>query len=55
MGKQLTPDLHLLTLLHITRTGIVGTVGNTADPSPDAHTPAEQARQLMALPQLFGF
>lgn len=24
---------------------IFGTVGNTADPSPDAHTPAERARQ----------
>ncbi|WP_190274470.1 hypothetical protein [Phormidium nigroviride] len=44
MGKQLTPAVYVLTLLHHPHR-IVGTVGNTADTSPDAHTPAERARQ----------
>ncbi|MEG4484215.1 hypothetical protein [Microcoleus sp. D2_18a_B4] len=34
---------------------IVGTVGNTADPSPDAHTPAEQARQAHGIATTFRF
>ena len=46
MGKQLTPALYVLTLLNITRTVLFFcTVGHTADPSPDARTPAEFARQ----------
>ncbi|HEY9892467.1 MAG TPA: hypothetical protein V6D37_11790 [Candidatus Sericytochromatia bacterium] len=44
IGKQRLPALHVLTLLHHPHR-IFGTVGNTADPSPDAHTPAEFARQ----------
>ncbi|MEG4589805.1 hypothetical protein QUA54_32010 [Microcoleus sp. MOSTC5] len=32
---------------------IFGAVGNTTDPSPDAHTPAERARQAHGVPPAF--
>ena len=32
---------------------IFGTVGNTADPSPDAHTPAERARRAHGVATAF--
>ncbi|WP_333342283.1 hypothetical protein [Microcoleus sp. BROC3] len=52
MGKQQLPAVLVLTLLHHPHR-IVGTVGNTADPSPDAHTPAERARQAHRVPTAF--
>ena len=54
MGKQLTPALHILTLLHITRTVLLVRL-NTSEPSPDAHAVQNGRGKLMALLQHFRF
>jgi hypothetical protein len=51
MGKQLTPArARPYTATHHPHR-IFGTVGNTADPSPDAHALQNGRGKLMALPQ----
>jgi hypothetical protein len=54
MGKQLTPAVYVLTLLHHPH-HVFGTV-NTADPSPDAYTvQSSLGKLIMALTQHFRF
>ncbi|MBE9119533.1 hypothetical protein IQ269_01630 [Tychonema sp. LEGE 07199] len=54
MGKQLTPAVYVLTLLHHPHR-VFGTV-NTADPSPDAYTVQSSLGKLITwLPEHFRF
>ena len=55
MGKQLTPALHLLTLLHITRTALLVRLATPPILPPTLTRQQNRRGKLMALPQHFRF